>query len=218
MANGNRTEWDDSAYITIRRRRDALLRPLSLLLVRLGVPAPVISLLGVALAGVTCWSLEGSSLAAFGAFLGALVCDALDGAVARQSGTESPAGKVVDHACDTATFLLVLLAIGRSGLSSISQISVSALLAIPLLLLAIQVRRKRSQAQLEPSGGFLAHVYKVPIYGAFLLYTAGGANLLEPAVRVANFTAGFSLLLVVAAVFLTSRRTAAAAPTPQSRS
>ena len=209
MGNAVRREWDRTAYIRIRRRRDEALRPLSSLLSRCGVTAPMISLLGVALAALACWSVGRAPAGiALAAFLAALLADAMDGALARQSGTDGPAGKVVDHACDTATFLLVLLAVARSDLASAAEVSASALLAVPLLLVAIQARRRRSPLSPELSGGFLAHVYKVPIYGAFLIFTAGGGNLLPGAVKLANITAALSLVLLVAGMLRAPRATA----------
>lgn len=205
MADATQREWDHSAYINIRRRRDAVLRPFTGLLARWGVSAPAISLLGVALAAATCWSADKIAPLAFLAFLGALACDALDGALARHHGTDSARGKIVDHACDTTTFLLILLTIARCGLSSTVQVSLSALLAVPLLIVAIHARRRRSRTRHEPSGGFLAHVYKVPIYCAFLLYTGGGANLLEAAVKLANIMATLSLVLLIVAMLRTQR-------------
>ena len=53
MANTGQGEWDRAADASIRRRRDAVLSPLSKILSRWGVPAPAISLFGVVLAAVT---------------------------------------------------------------------------------------------------------------------------------------------------------------------
>lgn len=212
MKRARGSEWDRSAYITIRRRRDALLGPVTRALGRLGVPAAAVSLFGVLLAGAACWAVDGSLVLALSAFLAALACDALDGALARHRRTDSAGGKAVDHACDLATFLLVLLAVTRCPLSSNSQAALAALLAVPLLLLAIQARRRRSATPLTPTGGFLAHAFKAPIYAAFALYTAGGANLLEPAVRLANATAIGSLLLIAGAFLARQPGEAATAP------
>lgn len=205
MTDAGHQEWDHSAYISIRCWRDRLLRPLSRLLAAIGVSAPAVSLLGVLLAAITCWSIDHSARWALLAFLGALACDALDGALARHRGTDSVGGKVLDHACDTATFLLILLAVARCGLASTQQVAISALLAVPLLMVAIQARRRRRHVRQEPSGGFLAHVYKVPIYVAFLAYAAGGIEFLDASVRLANSIAALSLVLLIVTLFRPQR-------------
>ena len=189
-------DWDLSAYLRIRRLRDAVLRPVSRPLGRLGVSPSVISLLGVGFAATILHTLDRSPRLALLAFLGALVCDAADGALARQLGAESSSGKIVDHACDTATFLLVLLAIHGHVLGSALQTATCALLAPLLLLVAIYARRRRRQSS-EPAGGILAHLYKLPVYGALLLYLGGGSDLLQPAIKLAIVVALASLGLLL---------------------
>lgn len=195
---GGGGEWDLTAYLRIRRRRDHLLRPVVRGLARLGVSPLAISLLGVALAAVACWALDRAATMALVAFLAALACDALDGALARHRGSARGRGKLIDHACDTATFLLILFGIARCGLSPQLPLVFAAAISAPLLVFAIYARRLRAPERRPGlSGGFLAHFYKAPIYSAFLLYSAGVIDVLEPAVRLADLTALASLALLL---------------------
>ncbi len=196
-------DWDLTAYLRIRRIRDTLLEPISSGIADTGVSANLVSLLGVSFAASLYWSLERSALLAGAGFLAALACDALDGAVARRRGSSSATGKLVDHACDTSTFLLVLAAIDRCGLAQRPLLSTAAGLAIPLLVVAIYHRRVRSSASFgEPAGGLFAHLFKVPVYLALLIYVSGGDNLIGSALWVANSVAVGSLLLLLVSLAL----------------
>jgi phosphatidylglycerophosphate synthase len=203
MRDSEARHWDLAAYLSIRRRRDALLWPLSRWLADRGATPLAVSLSGAAWAAIACWALSWRAWLSLVAFLAALICDALDGALARHVGSSRPSGKLIDHACDTATFLLVILAIARCHLAPPLPLALAAVIPAPLLAIAVLARRgRRLDREAELSGGFLGHFYKVPVYAAFLLYCAGVADLLDPAVRLADATALTSLLLVLTLALL----------------
>ncbi len=199
-----RQAWDQAAYLRIRRGRDAVLEPIASFAARVGIAPSAVSLIGVALAASVCWVHGIAPRLALAAFVGALLCDALDGAIARRVGSSSALGKRIDHACDAATFLLVLAAIARCGLAPTSSALLPAGLVVPLLLLAIHCRRRRGRARSpEAFGGFFAHLFKVPVYGAFLLYLAGGVDLVAPAVQTSTVIALVSAGVMVAGLTMT---------------
>jgi|GEM_PF-6980164 len=197
--------WEERGYLGIRRLRDLLTAPLVIPLARLGVAPWAVSLLGVGLAATTYLTLPRHAGLTLAVFLGALVCDAVDGALARRRGCAGPRGKFLDLLCDSATLTALLLAMLGAGLISPLRAAYAAYVTLLLLFLAVcyhsarPARSAASRGLLRPRGGFYAHLPKAPIYAALLLWLLGGPRWLDPAVLIANL-----LATLFAAAFLTA--------------
>ncbi len=202
-----RDPWDLRLYHAVRRRRDQLARPLCVPLATRSVPPWAVSLAGVALAATLPWSLPRSAAAASIVLLAALLCDALDGALARQSGVASAVGKVVDHACDTGTFVVVLWAVVRADPGSAGGAVRLGLLTVPLLGAAIVLRGRVAPRHGDRfAGGMPAHLHKAPIYLAVLGGAFGGAELYRPALAAGQILALASTLALAGCALGAARR------------
>ncbi|MEM0297343.1 MAG: CDP-alcohol phosphatidyltransferase family protein [Zestosphaera sp.] len=94
----------------------ALLR-LGLMLWRLGVTPNIITLTGLLLSLVApCFALLGEGSAVLALLVASLVCDMLDGAVAKASGSSSPRGALLDSVSDRVEELMFALSIGLLGI------------------------------------------------------------------------------------------------------
>ncbi|MDX1998065.1 MAG: CDP-alcohol phosphatidyltransferase family protein [Thermoanaerobaculia bacterium] len=192
------SRWDDRAYFAVRRLRDRLVAPL-VATVRGPLPAWWVSLGGVLAAASTLWTAKDRPLLALAGFSLALLADVLDGAVARRNGTASGRGKWIDHACDAATFaLLVGSAVGAGyvagGLGALAGVAATGLVAAAL---AAARRRDPVGFRSHPRAGFLAHLPKLPFYVAFPLALLGGPRLVAPALGLTLAAVLFSLPWVV---------------------
>lgn len=176
-------------YRAFRRLRDLALAPLAVPLARLGVPPSAVSLAGVAAALCSFFIPEARPDLAFAALAAAVAADALDGAVARRSGTASGAGKLLDQACDAATFAALVLASAGRGLAPAplaAAAAVACTLPVAAALLAARRRDARSFRD-APRAGFWAHLPKLPFAVAYPVALLGGpaaAALLPPALAV----------------------------------
>lgn len=198
---------EQAAYLWLRRLRDRLVAPLAAPLARLRVPPAAVSCAGVALAASLAWSLPGHPRLALAAFAAALLCDAVDGAVARrlEAGPVRRRDKWVDQLCDTATLMALLAATAAAGLASPRLCAAAAggsalVLALAFALHAVAGRQGPGSAA-GPRGGFFAHLPKVPFYGALAIALAGGTVSLDAALRAtvvlaAAGAAGFAAALV----------------------
>lgn len=188
--------WDAQAYSGIRRIRDTLLLPLASLLARLRLTPIAISVLGVCLAASVFWTFATHPLLALVGVLGALLFDALDGAVARLRDNGSARGKLVDQGCDALTFGILVTAAWRAGRVS----PAAALLAMgscTLVLLMGMVREARRRGPAwwsNPRAGFAAHLPKGFYLVALPLFLLGGPDWLTPALWAGSAVAGLTLL------------------------
>ena len=92
---------------TLQNFGDRLFKPFAVLLTRLGVRAAHLSLAGVLFALMASLNVEVTSI--FVACLFAnMLCDGLDGVIARYQDLDSDAGAVLDVGCDTLSILLVI--------------------------------------------------------------------------------------------------------------
>lgn len=86
---------------------------------RLGISANVVSMLGFAVGAAAAFAFAGwrtPGMALLGLVLGIcwLVCDGLDGMVARATGTASAFGRVMDGICDHGVFILIYVSLAAS--------------------------------------------------------------------------------------------------------
>lgn len=181
-------------YHALRRLRDLALAPLAGLLARYSVPAWAVSLAGVAAALCTFFVPEERPELAFAALAGAVSADALDGAVARRSGTASGAGKLLDHACDAATFAVLAVAAAVCGLAPIVHGVAAAAACTLAVLTALRAARRRDPEAFRatPRAGFWAHLPKAPFAAAYPVALLGGpgAHALLPPALLLSATAG----------------------------
>lgn len=181
-------------YRVLRHLRDLALAPLARLLARLGVPAWAVSAAGVGAALCTFFVPEERPALAFAALAGAVSADALDGAVARRSGTASGAGKLLDQACDTATFAALAVAAAVRGLAPIVAGVAAAVACTLAVAAALQAARGRDPEAFRatPRAGFWAHLPKVPFAVAYpwTLLAGPGAGALLPPALVLSAAAG----------------------------
>lgn len=195
--------WEQSGYMLVRRLRDRLLSPVTAFLALARVPPSLVSCLGVAFALTVCLTLPERPLWALAGFLLALLCDAVDGALARRLGAGSVFGKVVDQSADLATFASLMLALALAGVASPAALAFAV--GAAALLLALGVRhhstRRAGGRYLEPRGGFFAHFPKALVYAAMALYLAIGIDWIVPTLLVAN-----ALAVLFACGFLVAAR------------
>ncbi|MEM7051767.1 MAG: CDP-alcohol phosphatidyltransferase family protein [Acidobacteriota bacterium] len=197
--------WEERLYLAVRRLRDLLLAPLVTPLAALGVPPTLLSCAGVALAASLIWSLERAPALALGGFVAALLCDALDGALARRQGCESALGKLWDQLCDSATWAAVLVAVLVAGLAPPVGIALAIYLGVLLLFLGVveSTARRPGAWWVNPRAGFFAHLPKIFVYGAILVYLLSERSWIPLAVVVSN---GFALAGVVGLLVALKRR------------
>jgi phosphatidylglycerophosphate synthase len=188
---GRGQSWEVQGYRTLRHGRDRLLARPARWLAAAGVPPWAVSLGGVGLAATTCATMSRAPRLALAAVVAALVADALDGAVARESCRSSGRGKLLDHACDAATFSTLLLATALAGLTRPAAALAAALLTTATVALALvrHARHHPSAWRQDPRAGFAAHLPKAPFLTALLLHLTGGPNWIPPALALTNATA-----------------------------
>ncbi len=166
-------------YRAFRRLRDLALAPLAVPLARLGVPAWAVSLAGVVAALCTFFIPESRPEVAFAALAVAVSADALDGAVARRSGTASGAGKLLDQACDAATFAALAVAAGARGLAPLPHAVAAAVACTLAAGTALRAARQRDPEAFRsaPRAGFWAHLPKLPFAAAYPAALLGGPDV-----------------------------------------
>ena len=99
-----------------RRIARAVLLPLVWGLARAGIPPNAVSLAQIPI-GAGVWLLiPPAPRAAWGLFVGALILDGLDGALARHTKTASTYGALVDQVSDHVREITVIAALGFNGL------------------------------------------------------------------------------------------------------
>jgi phosphatidylglycerophosphate synthase len=196
-----RPAWQ-TAYEQLRLGRDRLLSPIIRLLVRLGVPAAALSAAGVALAGSSIWTLQRAPRLALAAVAGALLCDLLDGAVARRAGSDGARGKLLDQVCDSAVYTALILAVAVHGLTSAGAAVYAAYISVMVVVLALTARALElgERWKYSPQAGFAGHAPKIFLVAALGLYLLDGPNWIEPSLVIGNIVAtaiGALLLLRV---------------------
>lgn len=86
---------------------------------RLGISANVVSILGFAVGAAAAfafaqWRTPGMALLGLALGVCWLICDGLDGMVARATGTASAVGRVMDGICDHGVFVVIYLSLAAS--------------------------------------------------------------------------------------------------------
>ncbi|WP_142252675.1 CDP-alcohol phosphatidyltransferase family protein [Bradyrhizobium sp. UNPF46] len=118
---------------TLQGRRDRLLGVPAHALIRLGFSADSISVLGLFLAICSSFLMDSPAIAALLLTL-SLLCDGLDGVVARLSETATARGEILDIFCDTAGVLFVM-----AGLTVVGSLEFTQLLFYSVVLVAYTI-------------------------------------------------------------------------------
>ena len=160
-----------------RRLSLAIMRPLVLILARLGVAPNAVSLSQIAIGVAIFFLITPYPRLAFILMALSLVVDGLDGALARHTGRATPFGALVDQYADHVREILVVAGLAYAGALNGAWAALYAL-AYPGLNLTL----------------LLCNSYRVPVpvaiktylifYPALFLYLWLGINYLDPAVAL----------------------------------
>lgn len=156
----------------------------------------MVSAAGVIFAGSTLWTLGSHPRWALAAFLAALVCDALDGALARHLGCAGAYGKLIDSVCDTATLGVLVSALVRAGLAppgrALAAVAWSVLALVGAFLYRRRLHGPGGGRCLE--GGFFVHLPRGLLYGALAIFLLGGPQYLAVTLWLFNLLAAGAAL------------------------
>jgi phosphatidylglycerophosphate synthase len=149
-----------------------LLRPLVVLLARTGIKPAVLTLAGLLITAVAGWLVwRGSFVAGSLVLVLGSMLDAMDGAIARLTGSESTAGAVLDSSVDRIGEAVVFIAIlaGKASLGKPAMLYI-----VPLALagsyMVSYVRARAEGEGLECTGGLFTRTERlvVLVFGLFL--------------------------------------------------
>lgn len=149
----------------IRKRSAGVLRGVAGAIVRLGISADAITVLGLAFSTVAAYLIAtGSHLAAGIVLMGAGLLDGLDGSVARISGCQTPLGafwdSIADRFSEAVTFLGVLV---YFMIADSPQGELLAFVAVTSSLLVSYVRARAEGLGLSMRAGLLTRLERVAV-------------------------------------------------------
>ena len=184
----------------IRRWRDLLVRPFAALITALRIPAGAVSCAGVLFAATAFWTFAQSPRLSLVSVLAPLLCDALDGAVARQAGTACAQGKLLDHLCDASVFAVLLAAAAAHGLASAGASVYAAHISLLVVVFGLTHRAAAEGTTWNdnPQAGFGAHFPKSFFLAALITLLLGGPDWIRPALIVSNVAATLIALILFA--------------------
>ncbi|MHB1417952.1 MAG: CDP-alcohol phosphatidyltransferase family protein [Chloroflexota bacterium] len=175
---------------TAREISSFVLSPLVALLHRLGVSPNAVSALQIPLAVGFTLTVPTAPLTALALFLGKLILDALDGALARRYGRNSRFGRLVDQMCDHAREAVVV--------GSLAMVGVLAPLAAVLYVFTYGAFNLTL---------FLGNRFRAPVpvaiksylifYPALLVYLLSGTRWLTQAAWVSVAVMAVTILLAL---------------------
>lgn len=110
--------WDERMYQTIAVRRSQFFKPIAVVLSKFGITPDFVTFVGVLLMVAFIFEVGHNLTAGFWLLVGTLLCDQVDGAIARYKKTDSDHGKFIDVMADTTSFSLFLIGLMRAGLIS----------------------------------------------------------------------------------------------------
>lgn len=119
---------------TFQKLRDRLFRSPAKLLLGMGLTANFISILGVFFAIAAAFSPNNAVVFSIFIVLN-LICDGLDGVVARYSNTDNDFGSILDVSCDTFSLIVV-----SAGLYFYEYLSLAVFLSYSLIVLLYTYR------------------------------------------------------------------------------
>jgi len=160
-----------------RRVGLALLRPLVLLLARLGVSPNAVSLSQVAIGVVIFFAITPYARLAFLLMVLAIVLDGVDGALARHTGRASRYGALIDQYADHVREILVVAGLAYAGALNGAWAALYALAYTGCNLTLLLCNTNGVPIPVAVKTYFL-------FYPALFLYLWLGANYLDPAVAL----------------------------------
>lgn len=110
--------WDERMYQQIAIRRSQVFKPIAILLSKFGITPDLVTFAGVVLMAAFVFEASHNLTSAFWLLVATLLCDQVDGAIARYKKTDSDHGKFIDVMADTTSFSLFLVGLMRAGLIS----------------------------------------------------------------------------------------------------
>lgn len=135
-------KFQEELYQKLTYKRDKIMLPFSFLLAKLGITPNIITTLGIAsMFGFVYFFPFQPKLAVNFIFL-AILCDLLDGSLARYKKTSSDKGKFIDMIADVLNFFVFLC-----GLSLVDLIPSTILICLAFFMLFSKVLRVFSNSQ-----------------------------------------------------------------------
>ena len=197
--------WDDRLYKSIALQRSFYFRPIAIVLSKLGVTPNIVSYLGVLLMVAFIFEISRSLSGAAYLLAGQLICDQIDGAIARYKHTDSDRGKFIDVLADTTVFALFLTGLVRIGL--VHATTGAIFMYVILLVRALGIIRKnlnhKSDWLFFAGAGPLTSTLTFTFYGLFFLHVISGFAHLQAA---AELFAGIAILGCLGEYVYISRR------------
>jgi len=163
--------WQNRIYETWRRLRDRALGPIALIFDTLKVSPNMVTASGiVAMSLFVVFVRQRPSLALIFIFL-AVICDMLDGVLARYQKLASPRGKLIDISADALNFCLFVLGLAWIGIIPLSITLSLIISSIISRILRVIYHQKSSQNPkiFYPIVGFLPNFIAQISYGLGIL-------------------------------------------------
>ncbi len=188
--------WDERAYQSIALKRSRFFRPAAAVLAALRITPDVISYAGVGAMAAFVLVINHSLTVAFWLMIAMLICDQLDGAVARLQKTTSDRGKFVDVLADSTSFSLFMVGLIHVGLvGAAAGAMLIYLVVLTRVLAAIRKNAGRSSDWL-----FYAGAGPFPSTFIYCLYGLFGLEVFAAFDRLAGTVVIFSVLLGLLAI------------------
>lgn len=155
----------------------AVLRPLVLLLARLGVSPNQVSLSQIAIGAIIFFAITPYPRLAFVLMLLAIVLDGVDGALARHTGKASRYGALIDQYADHVREILVVAGLAYAGALNGAWAALYALAYTGCNITLLLCNANRVPIPLAIKTAFV-------FYPALFVYLWFGRNYLDPAVAL----------------------------------
>lgn len=171
-----KASWDDRVYKSIALQRSLYFRPIAMILSKLGVTPNMVSYLGVLFMVGFVFEINRSLSGAAYFLVGQLLCDQVDGAIARYHHTDSDRGKFIDVLADTTAFALFLTGLVRVGLvhATTGAVFMYVILLVRILGIVRKNINRRSDWLFFAGAGPLTSTLTFTLYGLFFLYVING--------------------------------------------
>lgn len=190
-------EVEERWYQAIAAWKLRVLRPLVRLLAWVGATPDAVSYAGLAMLAGYLALLPRSPRGALAFLLLNILCDGLDGSLARYRGLTSDHGKFTDMLCDSISFTVVVLGLMLAGIVNpiLGAVYIYVSLVMEVLAIIREQRRAASEWLLSPRAGAFAHLFKSLTYLLVVLWALAGVNVWDPAIGL------FTLGTIAAAIY-----------------
>lgn len=181
-----KASWDDRIYKTIAVRRSQFFKPVAIALSKLGISPNTVSYLGVLFMVGFVFELNRSLSSGAWLMVGMLLCDQIDGAIARYHHTDSDRGKFIDVLCDTTSFALFLVGLIRVGLihATTGAVFMYVILLVRLLGVIRKNINRKSDWLFFAGAGPLTSTLTFVFFGLFFLKVFGVFDHLQATAEI----------------------------------